>query len=72
MNKQKGFIEVLLAILISAFTLVVLIGGTYWAGSVACEAKTVSFENHEYGFFSGCMVIHHGRWIPLDNIRGFD
>ena len=37
-----------------------------------CNAKAKSFEDHEYGLFSGCMVYHKDRWLPLENIRGFD
>lgn len=38
----------------------------------ACRQKSVSFEKSSWGIFSGCMVKHNDRWIPLDNIRGFD
>lgn len=54
---------------------VLLVGafyGIYALERTACERQAVSFEDHKYDFFAGCMVKHKGRWIPLDNIRGFD
>lgn len=57
--------------LVIAFSSAV-ITACYWVESKGCDQKTVSFEYHKFGFFSGCMVVHQGRWFPLDNIRGFD
>ncbi len=66
MNEE---VKILLAILI-------LIGlmwvGVYFIKQEACNQRTVSFEDHRYGLFQGCMVKHNGKWLPLDNIRGFD
>lgn len=42
------------------------------ANAHACKAKSVSFDNHNYGPIQGCLVLHNGRWLPLENIRGFD
>ncbi len=38
----------------------------------ACMEKSVSFSDSKYTILSGCMVKHKGKWLPLDNIRGFD
>ena len=43
-----------------------------WWAALSCEAKSVSFEDHNYMVISGCMVKHKGKWLPLENIRGFD
>ena len=63
-------------------TIIVIIGvtlfyvGLFFASKVierhACFNKTESFEERKYYFFGGCMVKHKGKWLPLDNIRGFD
>jgi len=38
----------------------------------ACIAKARSFEEIEWGPIQGCMVKHNDRWLPLENIRGFN
>lgn len=49
------------------------VAGLLYVGNViACNDKGASFEDVEYRFFAGCMVKHKGRWLPLENIRGFD
>ena len=37
-----------------------------------CNLRAISFDNHRYSLLAGCMVEHNGRWLPLENIRGFD
>lgn len=37
-----------------------------------CYVKAESFEDVKYNFIGGCRVKHGGRWLPLENIRGFD
>ena len=49
-----------------------LFSGAYFLASKQCEAKSVSFEDHSFNLYSKCMVKHEGRWLPLDNIRGFE
>jgi len=44
----------------------------YWVSSISCKEKAISFKISEYDLFSGCMVMHNDKWLPLDNIRGFD
>jgi len=44
----------------------------YWYNNESCSQKAVGFEQHDYGFFKGCMVKHKGKWLPIENIRGFD
>lgn len=38
----------------------------------SCQKKSVSFSDSEYTIIGGCMVEHKGKWLPLENIRGFD
>ncbi len=57
--------------LIIILTLIVIPVGLYFIKQERCEQKSISFEEHKYGFFSGCMVKHNGLWLPLENIRGF-
>lgn len=40
--------------------------------SESCAKKSISFEGHSYSLTTGCMVKHKGKWLPLENIRGFD
>lgn len=61
-----------LPILVWVFVMGTWWGGSLWFDSIACEERSVSFERHKWGIFSGCMVKHNGKWLPLDNIRGFD
>ena len=51
---------------------IILISIGFAMSAESCDQRTVGFESHKYGIFSGCMVKHNGRWLPLDNIRGFD
>lgn len=46
----------------------------FWYGfsHIGCKNKSISFEAWDYGITSGCMVKHDNKWLPLDNIRGFD
>ncbi len=67
MNKNDIIAAVLTVVILA------LAGGfTVWFKSTRCGHQAVSFEEHHWGIVSGCMVKHNGRWIPLDNIRGFD
>lgn len=34
-----------------------------------CSEKGKSFDGTRFTFISGCMVMHHEKWIPLTNIR---
>ena len=52
--------------------IVVIFVLTIAASAYSCEQKSISFDEHRFGIFAGCMVKHEGRWIPLENIRGFD
>jgi hypothetical protein len=59
--------------LLAALLVVVLMfGGVIWMASVSCKAKAVSFDSYSFGPIQGCMVLHNDRWLPLENIRGFD
>lgn len=40
--------------------------------ATSCHTKGESFEDVEYHLVGGCMVKHKGKWLPIDNIRGFD
>ena len=68
-NKKK---ETIMAIITIILLIVLPLTGGYFIKKTACNQKSVSFDNHSYGLFQGCMVEHKGRWIPLENIRGFD
>jgi hypothetical protein len=52
--------------------LILLLAGLYLIKVESCEQRSISFEKHNYGGFSGCMVFHNEKWLPLENIRGFD
>lgn len=43
-----------------------------WITAMQCDAKAISFKEHRWGIFSGCMVKHKDMWLPLENLRGFD
>ena len=49
-----------------------VLGGLYGFHTWSCSSKAVSFEDNRFGVLTGCMVKHKGKWLPLDNIRGFD
>ncbi len=51
---------------------IVLLVASYFFSLASCNAKSVSFEDHDFGAVQGCMVKHKGKWLPLENIRGFD
>lgn len=55
-----------------AIVLMALIGGGLWMNSAKCYAQGQSFDGVSWGPVQGCMVQHRGRWLPLENIRGFD
>lgn len=62
MNATVGFIVLA----------VFLFLGGLWIDSESCKAKAISFQAYTYGPIQGCMVKHKDRWLPLENIRGFD
>lgn len=67
MNREEILMMIVaVAICVAAFI------GIYFVGKIACEEKSISFEASRYQLISGCMVKHNGKWLPLDNIRGFD
>ena len=36
-----------------------------------CHTRAASFNEVEYRVVTGCMVKSQGRWLPLENIKGF-
>lgn len=52
--------------------LVLMTAVNFWYASAKCNAKSVSFEDRKWTPIQGCMVKEKGRWLPLENIRGFD
>jgi hypothetical protein len=54
-----------------AITLAMLVG-VFFYYSVSCSKKSMSFSDHDFSLIGGCMVNNNGRWLPLENIRGFD
>ena len=69
MSEFREFVAGLLVLLIVGGIIAVPM---YFVKKARCDQQAVSFEDSEYGFIAGCMVKHKGRWIPIDNIRGFD
>jgi hypothetical protein len=67
MEKEMALVLIGLVLFI-----ILLFVPAYFSDVISCQQKSVSFESHKYGFFSGCMVKHNDRWLPLENIRGFD
>ncbi len=62
-----------IATLVISIGLVLVVGvGAFYISKVACIEKTVSFPESKFTMLGGCMVKHKNRWLPLDNIRGFD
>lgn len=68
--KQQTRIGIYLTI-ISAVILTVLFGLKLTVSSYQCSQRAVSFDDSEFKVFAGCMVKRNGKWIPLENIRGF-
>ncbi len=55
-----------------AFFAIAILLFSYWYSDESCKARGVSFDDVEFTLVGGCMVRHQGKWLPLDNIRGFD
>jgi len=68
--KQSTKDEYTATLFIIAFILLIAVC-VYFFKQEACNQKSISFEDHRFGIFSGCIVKHQGKWIPLENIRGF-
>lgn len=64
--------DIILALLITLLILTLMFTGVYWFKSERCEAQGVSFQDSNFSILGSCMVNHNGKWLPLDNIRGFD
>lgn len=62
----------LLSLVVALFFLAFVIAAFTQVEAHTCTVKSVSFEQHRYDIFAGCMVQHEGRWLPLENIRGFN
>lgn len=65
-------INVFICIMLLILICVGVLGGAFAFKQARCHAQAVSFDEHYYAIHSGCMVKHEGRWLPLENIRGFD
>ncbi len=63
---MKEFVKVVLSAVLGLILLFSLIA---WGDSTRCDKKTIGFEDNKWGVMSGCMVLHDGRWLPLDNYR---
>ena len=66
MSQDKSVGLFLAVIFISMFALAA------WFSSASCHAKGVSFDGTDWGMLQGCLVKHDDRWLPLENIRGFE
>jgi len=63
--------EIIFAVL-GVLLLCSLFYGIHYHEGMSCKEKSVSFESYRHSFSAGCMVKHKGKWLPLENIRGFD
>lgn len=61
-----------IAVGIPVVLLVFILLGAYAFANISCQKKTAAFESRDFSIFTGCMVKYNGKWLPLDNIRGFD
>ena len=66
MNEEKIFGLGALAVLVALFI------GLYYLSEEGCMVKGQSFDDVSFSLVGGCMVKHNNKWLPLDNIRGFD
>lgn len=41
---------------------------SYPTAKAVCNDKSVSFEAVDFRLFGGCMVLHKGKWYPIENI----
>lgn len=57
---------------IIALVLVVVLYIASLFASASCYTKGQSFDEVRHSVIGGCMVRHKGKWLPLENIRGFD
>lgn len=58
-------------LMLGLFICVVFLGG-YSFDKASCLKKGRGFDKVEHSVTGGCMVHHKGKWLPLENIRGFD
>ena len=71
MSAEDAIVGVVLTA-IGILTICAVVVLKIWFGVMQCDARGQGFEDNKYGLMSGCMVKHEGRWLPLENIRGFD
>jgi hypothetical protein len=71
-NHLFAILCVLLVFAVAGFFISAFAAGVGWLAARGCEQRAVSFAEHRWGYLSGCMVLHNGKWLPLDIIRGFD
>jgi len=67
MSRESG----LYLVSCGASIFVAILIGWLWSWQ-KCESQTISFTLSSWGPIQGCMVLHKDRWLPLENIRGFD
>ena len=68
--KQDTRVKIYLALICLAI-IGVFAAAYFLIQSYKCDARAVSFDDSEYKFIAGCMAKRNGKWIPLENIRGF-
>ena len=64
--------ENLIALMMFLLVCVFLCFIVFTLDKAKCTAKAESFDAVKHSFIGGCMVKHKGRWLPLENIRGFE
>jgi hypothetical protein len=71
-NMKECIVMTILVFLIGVFITALLLIPAYYFDKAKCESQSISFEDSRFGIIQGCMVKHEGKWLPLENIRGFD
>lgn len=64
MNRASLWLGILSPVIV-LFVLVYLVTLLF---SHQCEAMAVSFNKYEFGLFSGCLVEHEGKMVPIKNV----
>lgn len=66
---REFFYATLLVLGIVCGAVGLVVGISFSVGPPQCAARSISFEDHKWGFWSRCMVKHEGEWVPLANFR---
>lgn len=64
MNRASLWLGILSPVIV-LFVLVYLVTLLF---SYKCGAMAVSFNKYEFGLFSGCLVEHEGKMVPIKSV----